>query len=253
MEKFLEKKILRMKIIQIPIFNCRKTIFVIKRILEKQINPTRSLIIPQGFYHQQVIKFYSNFIKIKKNFQKKKKKKVLNLIVDYFDTVEQYSKFLTLNKKIYEIIKPKMEKRMIKGIKNSFCEIKEIEILKKFLEESKTMNEKSKMELIYKATQNGFGPNHFHRNCDRKENLLVLIKANNFVFGGFSTEMWDCRECFVKSEHTFIFSLSNPQNRPSTFKCIKPEYSIFDHPFYGEKKKKKLNKIKINKNKIKIK
>jgi len=45
--------------------------------------------------------------------------------------------------------------------------------------------------LIYRATQNGFGSNNFHRNCDEKLNTLIIIKSRNGnVFGGYTTQDW---------------------------------------------------------------
>ena len=43
---------------------------------------------------------------------------------------------------------------------------------------------------MYVGSVDGFGANDFHRKCDNKINTVILIKANNFWFGGYTTHQW---------------------------------------------------------------
>ena len=123
-------------------------------------------------------------LKIKKKKLKKKIKIIVwSLIIDNFETTQQFNTTLTLNKKIYEIVRTKKEKIMeimeMKGMENSFCTYNDILTLSDYFSDvSFTI-----LNLIYKASVDGFGASDFHRKCDKKEKVMVIIKANNFTFG----------------------------------------------------------------------
>lgn len=97
--------------------------------------------------------------------------------------------------------------------------------------------ESMKLQLIYKATKDGFDSNDFHRLCDGKKNTVVLIKSaepNSRVFGGYTTKEWDRTNKFTSDRHAFVFSISERK------KCaIKDEdRAIFKYseagPVFGE-------------------
>ena len=67
------------------------------------------------------------------------------------------------------------------GMKNSFCSLKEKMILYRYISDIQF----SSLSLIYNASVDGFKGRDFHKKCDKKERLIVLIKANNFIFGKF--------------------------------------------------------------------
>ena len=135
------------------------------------------------------------------------------------------------------------DERSIKGMFSSFCPFKEMEILKNYLIESKLITENHggylPLLLLYRASVDGFSSFDFHRKCDGKKKILVLIKARDYIFGGYSSECFTSRSKkkgtggTVFSEETFIFSLSNPENRPTKFISINPKESIFDGSYYG--------------------
>ena len=139
----------------------------------------------------------------------------------------------------------KVEKKMIKGMNKSCCKLNEMEILKKYLTESQIFGEnfdknftknENALNLIYKASKDGFGVKDFHRKCDGISKVVVLIKANDFLFGGYTPQSWNSRnykERWVYCDQTFIFSLSNPQNKPTIFKSVQPQYSFCDFASYG--------------------
>jgi len=47
--------------------------------------------------------------------------------------------------------------------------------------------------LIYQASVDSFSASSFHSKCDEISNTLIVIKSkkNNFIFGGFTTALWD--------------------------------------------------------------
>ena len=107
-----------------------------------------------------------------------------------------------------------MEKICIKGMSKSCCGMKEMIILKSYFKTDPSLN------MIYKATRDGFKASDFHSKCDNKMKVLVIIKAKNYIFGGFTNQGWNLklvRFNFVNCNASFIFSLSNPHNKPSIF------------------------------------
>ena len=131
---------------------------------------------------------------IKKRKIKNLKQK-LEIQKEKINEFEKYSPLLeNLSRKLeIEFYK---DSRSIKGMFGSFCSLVEMKILKTFLIEEEIIesenensreanNKKTQFCLVYKASVNGFGASDFHQNCDGKEEILVLIKANNYIFGFF--------------------------------------------------------------------
>jgi hypothetical protein len=65
------------------------------------------------------------------------------------------------------------------------------------------------LNKIYTATQDG--DTNFHTFCDGKGPTVVVIKANEHVFGGYISIDWDSSGAFKTDTKSFIFSLSNPR------------------------------------------
>jgi hypothetical protein len=55
----------------------------------------------------------------------------------------------------------------------------------------KWLEEKCKWNLCYRASRDGWSAKAFHRHCDNKGPTVVLVKANNCVFGGYTDQNWD--------------------------------------------------------------
>lgn len=68
--------------------------------------------------------------------------------------------------------------------------------------------------LIYRASDDGFEANQFHRHCDLQGATVTLIHANNRIFGGYTDIPWRSdsqdKHCATKEEcfNTFIFSMN---------------------------------------------
>ena len=50
---------------------------------------------------------------------------------------------------------------------------------------------KAQFKLLYRASETGFLSSQFHSKCDYIPNTLTILKANGFIFGGFTSVTWD--------------------------------------------------------------
>jgi hypothetical protein len=78
----------------------------------------------------------------------------------------------------------------------------------------------------------------FHQACDAIVNTVVLIrvKENNFIFGGFTGDAaWSSEGEgeWVRSSNSFVFSLVNAVGGPVRLRCTRPEYAIGRYSSYG--------------------
>ena len=52
------------------------------------------------------------------------------------------------------------------------------------------LGEKCGWNLCYRASRDGWSGQDFHQHCDNKGPTVVLIKANNCIFGGYTDKNW---------------------------------------------------------------
>lgn len=72
-------------------------------------------------------------------------------------------------------------------------------------------------DLIYRGSRDGFGSADFHRICDNKPQILVLLQSEEFwLFGGYSNTGWSRNMNSLPSEKSFLFTLTNPHAVPPT-------------------------------------
>jgi hypothetical protein len=92
-----------------------------------------------------------------------------------------------------------------------------------------------KFKLLYRASKDGFGSKDFHSKCDGKANTLTILKANGFIFGGFTTATWDSSGKYKTDPNAFLFSLTNKDNKPCKMKIdsSQHEYAILCKNEYG--------------------
>ena len=83
-----------------------------------------------------------------------------------------------MNKKFHEIVKNKLNQKY-RGLEKSICNLNELDLLKEYLGSIPF----DSAVLIYNAIVDGFGASDFHGKCDGKKKIVVIIKANNYVFG----------------------------------------------------------------------
>jgi hypothetical protein len=71
----------------------------------------------------------------------------------------------------------------------------------------KWLGEKCKWNLCYRASQDGWRAQDFHRHCDNKGPTVVLVKANSCIFGGYTDQNWGgmlvCINLVLKVETVF--------------------------------------------------
>ena len=126
-------------------------------------------------------------------------------------------KFDKINEKVEILEKlPLIEKEMKK--------IKSSTIVQLQLEQSEIINNKSNIdiiinrlikdfpnisfELIYNPSNKNETTEDFHKICDGKENVLVLIKTtDNIKFGGFTSVGFNSNSYYTKDDKAFLFSL----------------------------------------------
>jgi hypothetical protein len=76
-------------------------------------------------------------------------------------------------------------------------------------------NSGDRFKLLYRASEHGFGPNHFHSKCDWYPNTLTIFKASksSYIFGGFTTKTWGGPDGYKSDPNAFLFSLTNKDNQ----------------------------------------
>ena len=81
-------------------------------------------------------------------------------------------------------------------------------------------NSGDKFKLIYRATEHGFRAEDFHAKCDWYANTLTILKAKgtSYIFGGFTTAIWDDSDDFKSDSNAFLFSLTYKDNQSCKMK-----------------------------------
>jgi uncharacterized protein YjbI with pentapeptide repeats len=68
-----------------------------------------------------------------------------------------------------------------------------------------------RLELLYRASRDGFKARDFHRLCDNKGATVTVIRSNEgYVFGGYADQSWNCSNDHVASSSALLFSLVRP-------------------------------------------
>ena len=68
-----------------------------------------------------------------------------------------------------------------------------------------------KLELLYRASRDGFRARDFHSRCDDKGATITVIKCSGgFVFGGYADVPWHSQNNYTRSSQAFLFSLHSP-------------------------------------------
>ena len=84
-----------------------------------------------------------------------------------------------------------------------------------------------KWTLIYRGSTHGFGSQDFHKRCDGYAKTLTIIKSQSYIFGGFSSAIWEENDQYKSDPKAFIFSLVNKDNKPIKMKCQNANNSIY--------------------------
>jgi hypothetical protein len=95
------------------------------------------------------------------------------------------------------------------------------------------MNNLVEVNLIYRASRDGFEASSFHSKCDNISNTVTIIKTtSDSVFGGFTSASWSSYNGY--DANAFIFSLrrSGSANK-ERLKVTNPDYALFSDNSYG--------------------
>lgn len=89
--------------------------------------------------------------------------------------------------------------------KENYLVFEQLDYLKKIL------NQPKKITLLYRASENNFRAEAFHKNCDGVADTVTIVKTESGkIIGGYSKYPWSSYEGQVNNEQkeTFLFSLS---------------------------------------------
>ena len=92
-----------------------------------------------------------------------------------------------------------------------------------------------KLELLYRASRDGWQCQDFHSRCDNKGATVTVIKCTGgFVFGGYADVSWRSTDSYTHSTQAFLFSLHSPSGvGPVKLPLVKNQYAIYSAPNYG--------------------
>ncbi len=139
-------------------------------------------------------------------------------------------KFINNPNKLEKSLLGSLEFVKFNSIKSSILSDRQITKLMKICK----FESNQKWDLIYRATQDGFGAKNFHSKSDNKSNTLVIIKSTGgHVFGGYTEQDWSPTGLFAKDSNAFIFSYINKYKKPFFMKCISPAHAICGVINYG--------------------
>ncbi|ETO01720.1 hypothetical protein RFI_35719, partial [Reticulomyxa filosa] len=119
---------------------------------------------------------------------------------------------------------------------------KEGQLLLSYLPKGK----ESKVTLLYRGSDDGFGSSNFHEKCNGKGATVTIVLSDQFnhVFGGFTNLQWTSRNTYANDAGAFVYLLrsgkgDNPQK--FTTKSGQEGYAIYDHSSYGPTFGKKID------------
>jgi len=155
----------------------------------------------------------------------KKQKSEQEIIGDYKEALEKYkNEIQQLNNKIKildnKLIIPGLTDKIINDRKN-------IEMLKMWISKFKIT-----AKLLYSFYQTPIPQiiecgdhfyeyyekfkdvDNFHQRCDNKNNILVICKSNNEIFGGFTPLAFLSNDSYGKDNDSFVFSITRLKKYP---------------------------------------
>lgn len=65
--------------------------------------------------------------------------------------------------------------------------------------------------LCYRASTHGWSVSTFHNRCDGKPNTVTIVKAGQYVFGGYTDIPWESSGGYTSTPNAFLFSLRNEE------------------------------------------
>ena len=83
-----------------------------------------------------------------------------------------------------------------------------------------------KKEITFEIKEDENNPKQFHEKCDNKNNILIICKSKDEIFGGFTPLCFDCSSGYKSDKKSFLFSLNkrekysnDPSNSSKSILC----------------------------------
>ena len=85
--------------------------------------------------------------------------------------------------------------------------------------------------LLYRASDHGWSPQHFHALCDDKGPTLTVYKSKpGRIFGGYTAKDWKSSQGdYVDDEMAFVFSI----DKQRVYEVYKSSGAIYNHAGWG--------------------
>jgi len=85
---------------------------------------------------------------------------------------------------------------------------------------------------VYRGTRDGFGAADFHRCCDNRPRLLVLVRAQDsgWLFGGYTEVGFADHGSFYADSASYLYSLSNELGHPEKLASLQTGLDLCYNP-----------------------
>ncbi|KAK8792769.1 hypothetical protein WA158_004933 [Blastocystis sp. Blastoise] len=200
-------------------------------LLEELIKRENHSFLPYDYYqekfylnktikHTEYIHEYieNNTITIPKEIQKT------------FDYNSLFSDLEMFGRVIYSSIKDKL-----------FPVIKDSVILNQYYADilASWLGKYKQWKLLYRGSRDGYSASSFHSHCDYHGETVVIVRQVNKkmginIFGGYTSQSWNCTDSFCYDSEAFLFTLINEhQIAPSRYNIADPEKAIYNSASFG--------------------
>ena len=93
-----------------------------------------------------------------------------------------------------------------------------------------------KLDLLYRASRDGWAAQNFHSKCDNQGATVSVIRSTGgYVFGGYADVAWTSNERNTSSSESFLFALQYPSGvTPVMMPLVQNHHhAIFGQSSYG--------------------
>lgn len=94
-----------------------------------------------------------------------------------------------------------------------------------------------KLQLLFKASINGFTSAAFHQRCDNHSpTVTVGYNSSGYMFGGYTSQPFSQSGQYVNDDDAFLFSLSGEYvtTYPTSYPCYAMKMISNTGPYFGE-------------------
>ena len=92
-------------------------------------------------------------------------------------------------------------------------------------------------QLLYRASEHGWGGAQFHAQCDNQGPTLTVIKSTGgYIFGGYADQAWNSSNNWQASPKAFLFALHCHSGLGPTKMAQSgsyPQHAMYNHSSYG--------------------